>query len=282
LEEAEITSVAREYMGEPAPITGIFAGVVTLAYISCFIAAVTSAIPLWLAFVIASYLIFMAYTPLHESVHQNICGRNKQYRWANDMIGYAMASIMGFSFSVHKWAHRQHHLKTNIHDEDPDHVFNGNKVHDALLAGVLLVANEYRMFFVHAFPRLDRTRQLLAIAEIFLFLGWRITLAFWFPWEVLWLCVIANIAGVTWLVIIFAWVVHLPLNETARYRDTNVFLSPKPVNRVVTWFWLWQNYHGIHHLFPRIPFYQYDDVFNRIQTGMKERSAPIIHLGPAY
>ena len=278
MEEAEIAAVAREYMGAPAPATGIFAAVIGFAYIASFVAAATGTLPLWVAFVVTSYLVFMAYTPLHESVHQNICGRYKKYRWANDLVGYAMASIMGFSFTVHKWAHKVHHQSTNEPGRDPDHVFNGNKLHDALLGGVLLVGNEYRMFFVEAFPRMDRIRQFVTLLEIVVFIGWRALLAVWFPWEVVWLCIMANVAGVTWLVIIFAWVVHLPFDETARYRDTNVFLTPKSMNRVVTWIWLWQNYHGIHHLFPRIPFYKYDAVFNRIEDGLKERSAPIIHL----
>jgi beta-carotene hydroxylase len=118
----------------------------------------------------------------------------------------------------------------------------------------------------------------MVMLEIITSVAWRALLAVWFPWEVLWWCVIAIIVGVTWLVIIFAWVVHEPFDETARYKHTNTFLTHPTVNQMVTWFWIWQNHHSVHHLFLRIPFYQYDKVFDRIESGMREREAPIIQL----
>ena len=279
MQESEITGIARKYMGEPAPIVGLFAAAIVLAYIFVVYAGITGLWPVWLAFVIASYLAFMAYTPLHESVHQNICGRDKRFRWANDLVGYLAASILGFSFNAHKWAHRVHHLKTNVPGEDPDHVFRGNVVYDSLLGGVLLVANEYRMFFRDAYPKLDGKRQAIVLAEIITFVGWRVVLAWWFPEETLLLCVLTSIAGVTWLVIIFAWLVHIPFDRTERYKDTSTYLLPRALHRIGTWLWLWQNYHTIHHLFPRIAFYKYETVYNQIEPGLRERGTPIHTLG---
>ena len=278
MQEADITKIARQYMGETALPTVVFAGFVMGAYIFGFVAVVTGLMPLWLGFIALSYLIYMSYTPLHESVHRNISGRHKSYFWLNDLVGYLMATLLGFSFTAHKWAHKVHHQNTNEGHKDPDHVFNGNVVRDGLFGGLLLVFNEYKMFFEEAYPRLDDAKKRIVLLEVFSSIAWRALLAIWFPWEVLWLCVIANIVGVTWLVIIFAWIVHLPFDETARYKDTNTFLTNPVINRVVTWLWLWQNYHSIHHLFPRVPFYQYDQVFDRIEPGMRERAAPIIKL----
>ena len=72
--------------------------------------------------------------------------------------------------------------------------------------------------------------------------------------------------------------VHEPFDETSRCKHTNTFLTHPTVNQMVTWFWIWQNHHSVHHLFLRIPFYQYDKVFDRIESGMREREAPIIQL----
>lgn len=279
MQEAEITSIAKEYMGHRSLPIAIFAFTVIAGYAFSFYAGVTGMWPLWVSFLVSSYLAFMSYTPLHESVHQNICGREKSYRWLNDLVGLLVASILGFSFHVHKWAHRVHHQSTNVPDEDPDHVFNGSTWRDALLGGVLLVGNEYRLFFKHAYPKLDAVRRFYVLAEIALFIGWRVLLGLWFPWEVVLLCVLSSIVGVTWLVIIFAWIVHVPFDQTERYRDTSTYLMPKALHRVGTWLWLWQNYHTIHHLFPRIPFYKYDQVFDRIEPGLKERDTPIIVWG---
>lgn len=73
-------------------------------------------------------------------------GRHKDYFWLNDLVGYLMAKLLGFSFTAHKWAHKVHHQNTNESHKDPDHVFSGNKMHDALLGCLLLVFNEYKMF----------------------------------------------------------------------------------------------------------------------------------------
>lgn len=279
MQESEITGIAKQYMGDPTPVTGVFAATISCAYGYSVYAGITGMWPMWLAFFVTSYLAFMAYTPLHESVHQNICGREKRYRWLNDLVGYTMASILGFSFHIHKWAHRVHHQVTNVPGADPDHVFKGQLLYDTVLGGVLLVGNEYRMYFTDAFPKLDTPRKSIVLAEIATFVGWRMVLAVWFPNEVLLLCVLSSIAGVTWLVIIFAWLVHIPFDQTQRYRDTSTYLLPKAVHRAGTWLWLWQNYHTIHHLFPRIAFYKYETVFNRIEPGLRERGTPIHSIG---
>ena len=278
MKDTEITELAKPYIGEPAPVIAVFGLAIVAAYAFTVYAGISGLWPGWLAFAVASYLAYMAYTPLHESVHQNICGRDKRYRWLNDAIGQLVASILGCSFQVHKWAHRVHHQHTNVEGEDPDHVFKGNALYDTLLGGVVLVGNEYRMYFSEVFPRLSAKAKLGVLAEIFGFVGWRVLLGIWFPLEVVIFCVLTSVVGVTWLVIIFAWLVHIPFDRTERFHDTSSYLLPKPVRRVGTWLWLWQNYHTIHHLFPRIPFYKYDDLFPQIEAGLRERGSPIHQL----
>lgn len=278
MSEVEITTIAKSFMGDPALSTVWLAVAIVAGYVFTLYAAFTGLWPGWVAFIVASYLVYMAYTPLHESVHHNICGRDKRYRWLNDAVGHVVANILGFSFTVHKWAHRVHHQSTNVPGADPDHVFKGNVFYDTLLAGVILVGNEYRFFFRDVYPQLDGRRKAMVLLEIAAFVGWRLLLAIWFPWEVLVFCVLTSIVGVTWLVMIFGWLVHIPFDETERYRDTSVYLLPNAVERLGTWLWLGQNYHGIHHLFPRIPYFRYKQVFDQIEQGMRERGAPVHRL----
>jgi hypothetical protein len=42
--------------------------------------------------------------------------------------------------------------------------------------------------------------------------------------------------------------------------------------------WVNQNYHSIHHLFPRVPFYRYPALFNDIERIMVAKGAPIYRL----
>ena len=68
------------------------------------------------------------------------------------------------------------------------------------------------------------------------------------------------------LAFVFDWLVHhphhVPVND--RYRTSNVYLFPKEIHWPVTVLWIFQNYHIIHHLYPRVAFYSYPQVLNRI------------------
>jgi beta-carotene hydroxylase len=62
--------------------------------------------------------------------------------------------------------------------------------------------------------------------------------------------------------------------------DTSTILVPDNIlGRLVTLAWVYQNYHSIHHLFPRVPFYRYPALFNDIEDTMVARGAPIYRLG---
>jgi beta-carotene hydroxylase len=86
---------------------------------------------------------------------------------------------------------------------------------------------------------------------------------------------VANIAGVAILGYLFYYAVHSLYDQTSRFKNTNTIILPHWIHGPVTFLWLWQNYHSIHHLYPKIPFYQYAEVFNQIVPGVSERGAPI-------
>ncbi len=279
--DAEITTRATQYMGKPAWETVCLAIAAVTIYVGVFYLSVTDRLPLFASFIFLSYLAYVTYTPLHEAVHNNIAGPNRRLHWLNDLIGYLTASIQGLSFKLHKSGHMAHHRHTNVKGADPDMVYTGRRGYDLLTGGPRLIFNEHLHYFAKVFPKASQQEKLIVVAETLLFVGWRVALAFWFPLEVLVLGVLANIAGVTILGCIFAWIVHVPFNESARYKDTATILLPRVIHRPVTMLWLWQNYHSIHHLFPRVPFFRYAELFDEIRPGMVEREALIVELGGA-
>ena len=44
------------------------------------------------------------------------------------------------------------------------------------------------------------------------------------------------------------------------------------------WFWLGQNLHSIHHLFPRVPFYRYHALHREIEPIMRAHGTPIVGI----
>ena len=59
MQEAEITSIAKEYMGHRSLPIAIFAFTVIAVYAFSFYAGVTGMWPLWVSFLVSSYLAFM-------------------------------------------------------------------------------------------------------------------------------------------------------------------------------------------------------------------------------
>ena len=75
----------------------------------------------------------------------------------------------------------------------------------------------------------------------------------------------------------FAYRPHIPYQDPTRYRNTNSLIMPawmKPVE----WFWLGQNLHSIHHLFPRVPFYRYHALHREIEPVMRAHGTPIVGI----
>ena len=278
--DTDITKQAATHMGDASWPTVWLALASVTAYFGLIALVAAGSLPLILAFLLGSYLVYATYTPLHEAVHRNICGRHRSLLWLNNMIGYLVATVLGVSFTMHRAAHMAHHRATNVAGEDPDLVTTERSAWAVLTCGSKMVVSEYRDYFTRVFPRAPVSERITVLLEILVFVGWRVALAMnGLAVEVLVLAVFANIAGVTLLGYLFAWIVHTPFDETERFRDTATILLPPAIHGLLTRLWLWQNYHSIHHLFPRVPYYRYGVLFDEIRAGMEERGAPIVDYG---
>ena len=90
----------------------------------------------------------------------------------------------------------------------------------------------------------------------------------------------AWLIGVVVLLYLFAYVVHRPHEQTGRYLDTSTILLPGLPGRLLTRLWLFQNYHSIHHLFPRVPFYRYSRLYTEIAEIMAAKGSPVYRVTP--
>jgi beta-carotene hydroxylase len=277
--DLEITQAATRYMGKPALATVLLAIFSVVAWCLMFVLVVQGALHIGIAFVVVSYLVYSSYTPMHEAVHKNIAGKRRDLIWLNELVGYLVANILGVSYTMHKASHMAHHQHTNVRDSDPDFVATGNHLYDLVTGGAKMVISAHQKYFSRVFPKAALKEKVIVIMEIFAFVGIRVLLATAYPVETLVLGVLANIAGVTLLGYVFAWLVHTPFNETERFKDTSTIIMPAFIHGIGTRLWLWQNYHSIHHLFPRVPFFEYQNLFEEIKDGMVERGAPMVRLG---
>jgi len=97
---------------------------------------------------------------------------------------------------------------------------------------------------------------------------------------VFWFWIVPNVVGNAVTAVLFAWIVHEPHDDTSRWGSTAAFDFRGMLKWPVTVLLLWQNYHAIHHLFTRVPFYRYHAVFHRIDGIMERLGAPVHRFGP--
>lgn len=279
LEQAANTA-ARSRMGEFAWPTVLLGLAAVSGYVATVWMTVAGLIPLWGAFLLATLCVYAVYTVLHDAVHGSINGKMKSLQWLNDLLGYAAGQVMGISFLAHRKSHLAHHRHTNEPGKDPDLQFADGGLWDLIAGALKAVPVQYSYFFQIVWTNAKPKERAIVITELALIVCSRAALViagFWMPAIVIF--VLAAVAGLLLLVVLFAWSVHYPHNQTGRYHDTTIIQLPRWLETPGTLAWLYQNYHAVHHLFPRVPFYRYRDLYREIKPAMEANGAPIRVLG---
>ena len=217
--------------------------------------------PHWLCFSINTLALHCSGTIIHDACHQS-AHRN---RIVNAILGHCSALILAFAFPVFTRVHLQHHGNVNHPENDPDHyVSTGGPL---WLIAVRFLYHE--VFFFQR--RLWRNYELLEwfisrliiitivyISVQYHFLGY--ILNFWF--------IPAFLVGIT-LGLFFDYLPHRPFVERNRWKNARVYPG-KVLNILI----LGQNYHLIHHLWPSIPWYNYQPAYYLMKPLLDEKGSP--------
>jgi len=246
---------------------------------------------LWLAIPTMVALTYAAYTVLHESVHGSINGNNTSMKWVNDGLGYLAGTILAIPLTAHRIEHLTHHANTNHAEKDPDG-YSANIVSsplDMMQTAWRAIAIQYELYSQRYWPKATVGKKATFVIEIAFTVLLRVLpfIVLWLTgdpeliagwWRGLMLFVVAGLLGIIVLVYSFAYIVHRPHDVMGRYVDTSTIVIPRPFSTVATVLWGYQNYHSIHHLFPRVPFYRYRRLFHDIADTMDAMKAPVYRL----
>lgn len=273
-------AAAREHMGGLAlPTVALTFAVVTLV-ITNFALFTAGVIPLWAAILIYGGLTYMSYTPLHEAAHGNINGKHEGLKWLNDLCGYLVAPLIMVPYASHTVEHFTHHRHTNQADKDPDNVVRsmGDNPWLFIWTGFKFLWVQNSFFYRHAWGTATLRERAIYCAELGLSIGWRIAFGVLAAREGTVLLLVAGyLTGAFFTAYWFAYRPHHPYRNEQRYRNTNSLIMPRWM-KPVEWFWLGQNLHSIHHLFPRVPFYKYHALHREIEPIMRAHGTPIIGI----
>ncbi|PVY77548.1 beta-carotene hydroxylase [Tamilnaduibacter salinus] len=269
---------SKAYWGDVALGTVMVTGVVTLAFVANLFAWATGLLPLWLATVLLGALTYLAYTPLHEAAHGNIRGREVRFRWLEDVCGYLAAQITLLPHATHRIEHMAHHRHTNDPERDPDYLIHRIGHGEMLRTLLRFLRHLHAHVLTAGTPRVARRDKVRHLTEMVVGVGWRIAFLTQVPVvEGLVLLVVGYLLGVVFTVYWFAYRPHHPYTSQQRYRNTNSFVMPAWMTPV-RWFWMGQDLHTIHHLFPRVPFYRYRALFRDIEPILHEQGTPVLGL----
>lgn len=212
----------------------------------------------WLCFTINTIALHIAGTVIHDACHQS-AHRN---RVINAILGHVSALMLVFAFPVFTRVHLQHHAHVNDPENDPDHyVSTGGPL---WLLPVRFLYHE--VFFFQR--QLWRKNELLEwfLSRLFVVIIFYISVQYHFLGYVLNFWFIPSAVVGLALGLFFDYLPHRPHQERDRWKNARVY-----PNRILNLLIMGQNYHLIHHLWPSIPWYNYQPTYYMMKPLLDEK-----------
>ena len=258
------------------PTVGMFVGLWGLL-IASTAASLAGAMPLWLGCIANTVILYLLAHINHEAIHRNISAGNPRLRWLNEVIGHFGSFWFFLPFLAFKVVHLAHHAATNDREEDADlWVDHKNPVMVFLACSTILVGYEFQLWKLAREGRLKRRSVISIYAQRALYIAMVAgAAAMGYGLEAIMLWVLPGLLVMPFLAFFFAYIVHYPHRSTDVHKASNVLLAPPWLQPLVTAVFVFQNYHLVHHLNPRIPFYRYGEVFREIRPQLEQKGAAI-------
>ncbi|MFL1895230.1 fatty acid desaturase [Aquimarina sp. 2-A2] len=227
----------------------------------------------WYVLILGAILAYGMFTVVHEACHGNISGGNNRLKFLETIIGWIASTTLFFPYSAFVVIHLNHHAHTNNPEKDPDSYVNGSSVSSTIMRCFTLIGHYYKISFT---PKnsmeaaMIGTRKysllfivcILIISSILIANGLGAIFFFVFVGPAL---IAAPFLGFT-----FDWLPHYPHRNMGKYHNTRIVRVPG-----LEFLSFFQNYHHIHHLYPRIPFYNYRMKFKAIESELRKKNTPI-------
>ncbi|MDX2271164.1 MAG: fatty acid desaturase [Cyanobacteriota bacterium] len=245
--------IPREMQGAPAeffnPTLVMFLASVVLSA-CCFAGYSVWDWPRWLVFWLNFLSLYVLGTVIHDASH----GSAHRIFWLNEALGHGSALLQGFVYPVFKRVHLEHHAHVNDPQQDPDHYVSTG-------GPLWLIAPRFFYHEVYFFKRqlwrkgrwdllewiLSRSVVVVTFSLAIHFGYTDYLMNYWLPPA----CIMGLLLG-----LFFDYLPHRPFEDQRRWHNARVY--PGWITNILL---LGQNYHLIHHLWPGIPWYQYQAAY---------------------
>lgn len=230
--------------------------------------------PAWAVVVGNAACAYAIYITAHDAAHGSIA----RARWVNDWVGRVAIVVLTpfIAFAAYRYLHLQHHRATNEPDADPDMWASGERWWELVLR-FATIDLAYWAFYLR---RLS-TRPGKEVVEAIVSLGVSIAIIVALSMvghgkDVLLFWILPGRLAIFALALLLDYLPHYPhavAQKDNAYRATNVRVGGE---RWLSPLMLWQNYHLVHHLYPREPFYLTVDLWREKERWHIERDPLLV------
>lgn len=232
-------------------------------------------LPVWVMVPANAIASFAMFTVLHEASH-NAAGTRHA---VNQVLGRLSVPFVAIyiAFPAFRFIHMQHHRFTNEpSDRDPD-AYTTDAPWWQLPARWLTVDAAYARFYAHHISRRPKRERMELAASVSLMaavVALALVTGTFAEFVVIYL--IPQRLALGLLAWWFDWLPHHGLEKTAaenRFQATRNRIGMEPILSPLM---LNQNYHLVHHLHPRIPFYRYVNTWRSQEEAYLESDPALI------
>lgn len=226
----------------------------------------------WFAFIIPcaiqTFIVFMCFTVIHDGTHEIA----SQRKWLNELMMLACWPIFVANPWMFRRIHLTHHTRTNQGALDPDHFTAHRYLAMRVFKSFFLIFYYHYYAFRHFKTLRLRAHTLLSLLmPVFLI---NLAIVTPFTWPILFVWLMPVFFGVGILAYLNTAFPHHPARETNRFRNTHNAYVPWVAQLLM----LNQNLHLVHHLNPKLPWYEYPAYWHRHQAEIRSQGARTLQL----
>lgn len=218
---------------------------------------------------------FMLFTVLHDASHRALA----QNEWINDAIGSVAAFILSpiAGMRVFRFIHMQHHRFTNEGGaNDPDEWCGKGRAWTLPFRWMTLDWHYLAWYQKKWASRPLKERGALVLtSSLGITLLLLLNLNGYSKW-VLMLWLIPSRIATGWLALAFDFLPHYPHDVKASENELRASHVKPNCSWIMTPLFLCQNYHLIHHLYPRAPFYRYPWIWHSAKKELLQAGARVM------
>lgn len=244
-------------------------------WLTSTLAGANGLLPNWLAISISAISAYWLFTVLHDSTHRAISNNTRLNDWLGQISLLPLLPIP--LYKMFRFVHMQHHRFTNEETEkDPDSYTSSGPTWQLPLRWFTLDFS----YFAYYLPKLkqrpkEEQRELVyglvvfaAMMVLFTWNGWMDEfLLYWF---------LPSRFAVFFLALAFDYLPHMPKKATQQEDPFQATNNRMGHEWLLTPILLWQNYHLVHHLYPRAPFYRYIKIWRSAEQDFRSRGALLV------